>query len=363
MGGSLRGGRLRRSLRPLGLGMRSAARWAASVPGSKVGRQRRSREASRRTGEDITRTMGEMKGAAMKLGQVMSMMSGVVPEEMSESLSTLQASAPPMDYELVAGVLEEELGAPPEEVFASFEREPFAAASLGQVHRATLHDGRDVAVKVQYPGVAEAIDHDLSNIGMLVTMGGMFSRGLDAESDPCVTSRAESAGNWTTSGRRGTSSDSPTCTRGTRSSGYRRWCRNCAGRGCSCRSTSQGRPFSGCGALTARRSGTGIAEIVYRFAFGSLYQHLLFNGDPQPGNYLLLEDGSVAFVDYGCVAEFSDDVLEGFRRIVRALIEDDRTEWREAVEDIGILSRDAPFDTETLYEHMHWYWAPILGER
>src|SRR5690606_9225521 len=94
----------------------------------------RREQALLRTGEDVTRTMGEMKGAAMKLGQVMSLMTGVVPDTLSQQLSTLHAQAPPMAYSLVEEVFLREFGRPPHRIFERFEREPFAAASIGQVH-------------------------------------------------------------------------------------------------------------------------------------------------------------------------------------------------------------------------------------
>src|SRR5690606_31172641 len=107
-------------------------------------------------------------------------MTGVVPDEMSEQLTALQSTAPPMAYPLIVEVFERDFGCGPDAIFRTFERKPFAAASIGQVHRATLRDGRPVAVKVQYSGVGEAITHDLTNIGALVAMAGMVSNGLDA---------------------------------------------------------------------------------------------------------------------------------------------------------------------------------------
>ncbi|MEI2659841.1 MAG: AarF/UbiB family protein [Bifidobacterium adolescentis] len=103
--------------------------------------------------------------------------------------------------------------------------------------------------------------------------------------------------------------------------------------------------------------------MIYRFCFGSIYRHGLFNGDPHPGNYLLLDEGGIGFVDYGCIAEFDTPTIEGFMRLIRALNVGDIEEWRVATEAIGILLPNAPFTTEELYEHMHWYWAPILGDR
>jgi hypothetical protein len=120
-----------------------------------------------------------------------------------------------------------------------------------------------------------------------------------------------------------------------------------------------GKPFAA--ALEAGQAERDrIGEIIFRYSFGSIYRHRLFNGDPHPGNYLLLDDGSVAFVDYGCVAEFSDAAIAGFERVLHALMDEDIEEWRSGIIKMGILRADAPFTTDELYEHMHWYWAPIL---
>src|SRR5437870_1497861 len=174
-------GRISRTLRPANLAGRAAMRWArsyAAVTGA--GRRRKRDDFVLRTAEDVTRTMGEMKGAVMKFGQILSLMSGTVPAEMMTELASLQSSAPPMAFNLVEDTFEREFGRAPARVFRRFEREPFAAASIGQVHRAELSDGRLVAVKVQYPGVRQAIEHDLSNVAMMIGMAGAVSRGLDA---------------------------------------------------------------------------------------------------------------------------------------------------------------------------------------
>ena len=137
-----------------------------------------------RTAEQIAERLGNMKGALMKVGQMASYLDDGLPDPVRQALASLQADAPPMSAELAAEVVERELGRPPAEVFVEWDPEPIAAASIGQVHRAVAVDpdtGEEmaVAVKVQYPGVAEAIEADLANtdlLGMLLRQG--FS-GLD----------------------------------------------------------------------------------------------------------------------------------------------------------------------------------------
>lgn len=356
----MRTGRLARTAVPARLAAAAALRWLGTFRYRGERRREKRKEAVLRTAEDVTRAMGEMKGAAMKVGQVLSMMRGVVPPEMAEGLATLQSNAPPMAYGLVQEVLEAAYGRSPGSVFRRFEREPFAAASIGQVHRAELRDGARVAVKVQYPGVREAIERDLANVAVLLGFGGLVAKGLDVET--LVRDLGE--------GIRGELD-------------YRReaaWQQRFfdafEGHGfvrvprvyhelttdtVLVQEWLPGRPFrEALGLPQEERNRLG--EMLYRFCFGSLYRLRLFNGDPHPGNYLLLEDGRVGFVDYGCVAEFDNAVVEGFKRLIRALDRGDREAWRAATEEVGILLPNAPFTTDELYEHMHWYWAPILED-
>ncbi|HMO53800.1 MAG TPA: AarF/UbiB family protein, partial [Tepidiformaceae bacterium] len=134
---AMRTGRLRRTFAPARLAGSAVVRWSSTYLYFGDRRRARRKQAVIRTAEDVTRTMGEMKGAAMKVGQVLSLMSGILPDEMATELASLQSNAPPMAYPLVREVFEREHGKAPESLFKSFEREPFAAASIAQVHRAT----------------------------------------------------------------------------------------------------------------------------------------------------------------------------------------------------------------------------------
>ena len=136
--------------------------------------------------ERMVETLGRMKGAAMKIGQLASFIdTEFLPPEYRElyqdKLATLRSTAPPMPWKKVRAVLDEEWEAPVEELFEDFEHEAAAAASIGQVHRAVLPDGRRVAVKVQYPGVASAIAADMQNAGLILRMAKALAPGLDAE--------------------------------------------------------------------------------------------------------------------------------------------------------------------------------------
>ncbi|WP_267245944.1 ABC1 kinase family protein [Streptomyces sp. PR69] len=141
------------------------------------------RELQQRTAEQLFKVLGELKGGAMKFGQAMSVFESALPEELAgpyrASLTKLQDAAPPMPTRTVHTVLEERLGEEWRELFLSFEDKPAASASIGQVHRAVWHDGREVAVKVQYPGAGEALLSDLSQLSRFARLLGPLIPGMD----------------------------------------------------------------------------------------------------------------------------------------------------------------------------------------
>jgi len=162
-------GRLKRLSRLAYLAARTTGDLIASQARRKVTGADLPHEDLRKAGERILATLGELKGAALKLGQALAMDPDALPEEARSVVAKLLSQAPQrMEFAQVVEVVRAELGKPPDELFATFEQEPMAAASLGQVHAATLHDGTEVVVKVQYPGVDKALESDLKNAGFLV---------------------------------------------------------------------------------------------------------------------------------------------------------------------------------------------------
>ncbi len=352
--------RIKRTARPAALAARTAGRWAGTYASWGGGRTAKREQFVLRTAEDVTRTMGEMKGAVMKVGQVLSMMTGIVPDEMAGALATLQSDAPPMSFGLVASVFEQEYGRGPERVFKKFEREPFAAASIGQVHRAELADGTQLAVKVQYPGVREAIASDLANVGALFSAAGAVSKGLDPgpfieDLKAGIRGELDYVREARYQARFGELYEGHPFVRVPRVYGDLSTSRVLV------QEYIEGKPFSAALAWSQPERDR-VAEIIFRFSFGNIYQHLLFNGDPHPGNYLLCDDGRVAFLDYGCIAEFQTSTIEGLKTLLRALYEGDHQGWRRAAEELGLLRRGVPFTTEELYDHMRWFWAPVLAD-
>jgi predicted unusual protein kinase regulating ubiquinone biosynthesis (AarF/ABC1/UbiB family) len=329
-----------------------------AVPGK--GRARRKEAAMLRTAEDVTKLMGNMKGVTMKLGQVMSLMGGAVPEGFAEKLSTLQAAAPPMAPELVRQVFLEDLGQPPEKLFRRFEQRPFAAASIGQVHRAQLAGGRQVAVKVQYPGVADAIAADLSNLGTLFGFMGLAARGLDP--GPMVDDI-----------RSGISAELDYRLEATNQQRFGElFCDHPFIRipavypdlGSSrvlVQEYVAGEPFAAARAMSQVERDR-IAEIIFRFTFGCIHRHGLFQADPHAGNYLLLKDGTVAFLDFGCISEFSKPLLAGINQLIVGVLTGDHELWRRGMEAVGYLPEGATLTTEEMWEQMQVYYTFILED-
>ncbi len=355
--------RFRRTAGAARLTSRGATRWVVSrmreTGHDEVERARVRAAFHLRTAEDVTATMGAMKGAMMKLAQMLSYVDSGLPEAYRETLSRLQADAPPMTYDLTAEIVREDLGRPPEDVFAWFDPEPLAAASIGQVHAARTRDGAEVVVKVQYPGVADAMRADLDNADLLYRVVSLMFPRLDPK--PFVAELRA---------RLGEELD------------YRIERRNQE----RFLSLYRGHPFiripEVVPALSTRRvltmeRMTGLAwrdavaapaearnlwaEVIYRYVFGTFYRHGLFNGDPHPGNYLFRADGSVAFLDYGCVKAFTPNGLADVRRIVFLSIDGDAAGLRAELVRQGFLAPDDDADPARLLTWLQIEYLPILG--
>lgn len=315
----------------------------------------------RQAAEAVAETMGHMKGAFMKLGQMLSFVSDEVPEELRAALAALQASAPPMDFALLRAVAEEELGRPLERAFARFDERPLASASIGQVHRATLPSGEEVAVKIQYPGVADAIRADLGNVGMLYRMISPLYPGLDAR--PVIDELrgrifeeldyAREADNQRAFAERYDGHP------------FIRIPRVHASHSTARVLTSElvhGRRFAEVlGDDEAARARWG--EILFRFVFGSIVRHGMFNGDPHPGNYLFDGDGRVVFLDFGCVKYFPSEMLTDWRALVRAHLTCDRVAFARQLVALGFLPSTDGFDLDMLFDYFGYFYEPIQEDR
>jgi predicted unusual protein kinase regulating ubiquinone biosynthesis (AarF/ABC1/UbiB family) len=360
-------GRVRRSAKlgsVVGVqGARYAGTKASNVARSEEGGKEKLEQRHMETALKMVGALGQMKGAAMKLGQFASFIdTEFIPEEYreiyQEQLAKLRTSAPPMPWEKVEKVLEEEYdGEPVAELFGEFEREAFAAASIGQVHRAELLDGRKVAVKVQYPGVAEALDADLRNAGMIVRLARALAPGLDAKAiarelrervmeELDYEYEAQNQRSFSRSYR-----DHPfiyvpeVVTRLSR-------------RRVLVTEYVEGLGFEAIKALPhEQRSRFG--EIVFRGSLGSIFNLQHFNADPHPGNYLLMEDGRVAFLDFGMTKKLDREQIVLEQRAFDAASREDPEAFRQALHELGFVKNPSKLDAERLMDHMRavggWY--------
>ncbi len=311
----------------------------------------------------IAGTLGEMKGAAMKLGQLASFVdTEFIPEEYrdtyQEQLARLRTSAPAMPWESVVKVLEAEYRDERlDELFSDIEPEAFAAASIGQVHRATLHDGRRVAVKIQYPGIAEALEADLQNMGMIVRLGKALAPGLDPKAiAEEVRERVMEELDYEYEAQNQRSF----------SRAYRRhpfiYVPDILTR-LSRRRVLVTEYVEGVGFEDVKRldkpERDRFGEIVFRFSFGSIYHLQHFNADPHPGNYILMEDGRVAFLDFGMTKRLDPEQIELEQRAVDAAARRDPGALRNALHDLGFVKNPSKLDCERLMEHVlvvgGWY--------
>ncbi len=314
-----------------------------------------------KTAAQVAESLGHMKGAMMKLGQMASYLDSGMPEHVREALSQLQADAPPMSAELAAGVVIAELGAPPEEIFLEWDPVPIASASIGQVHRAITRDNQAVAVKVQYPGIDEAIESDLSSANFVFGGLGVLFPGL--ESGPLVEELR---------------------TRVLEELDYRLEADNQR----LFADFYRGHPFihvpDVIDELSSQRVLTtelaeGVrfdkvrgwpqderdlaAETIFRFVFRSLYRLRAFNGDPHPGNYLFRPGGHVVFLDFGLVKRFTADEMETFSSMIRSMVLDrDVASFRATIERIGLLKPGEPFSDELVEEYFSHFYAWVLRD-
>jgi predicted unusual protein kinase regulating ubiquinone biosynthesis (AarF/ABC1/UbiB family) len=348
---------------------------AANVTRSEQDAQEASARRQLETAKQIVAALGTMKGAAMKLGQVMSFLDvGLVPEEHREEfqqeLAKLRDAAPTVEFKQMKRVIEDDLEEKISDVFAEFDEQPIAAASIGQVYRATLIDtpegaphsggragGREVAVKVQYPGVASAVRADLQNLDMIMRLMKRMTPALD------VKALAKEIRE-----------------RIVEELDYELEAQNQR----SLARIFKGHPFIAIPEVVTSLSrervlvteyveGEGferlkqrpqaerdrIGEIVFRFYLGCMYRHREFSGDPHPGNFMLLDDGRVAFLDFGLFKRIEAGPVELELACQRAVVEGDAQAVHRLLDEAGFLPEPERVDPDHLLAFVEdaiwWY--------
>jgi predicted unusual protein kinase regulating ubiquinone biosynthesis (AarF/ABC1/UbiB family) len=358
--------RVARTAKVTGLAAGQAARQlgthTTNLARTEQGRQKALERRHVEAAQQIVSALGTMKGAAMKLGQVMSFLDvGLVPEEYREEfqrkLGELRDAAPKVRFSNMRKVIDAELDEPLEDVFAEFDETPMAAASIGQVYRARLHDGRDVAVKVQYPGVAQAVRADMQNLGMILRLMKRVAPGLD------VKATAEELRS-----RIGDELDYELEAQNQRA--MARIFRHhpfivvpevVSGLAREKVLVTEFAPGVGFDVIKARDQATRdrVGEIVFRFYFGCMYRHHQFSGDPHPGNFLLMEDGKVAFLDFGLYKVMGSELIEIELACQRAGHEGDGDKLMRIWTETGFLQHPERFRPDKLLAQFRdatwWY--------
>ena len=343
------------------IGLAHAGTSARKLFASAERKDQLSREREMKSAQQVADELGNMKGALMKLGQMASYLDDGLPEPLRLALSQLQSNAPPMSIELVHQEIQRELGKPIEELFVEFDDDPIAAASIGQVHRAILRtpDGeRAVAVKVQYPGVAEAIDADLRTADLLGTLLAFGFKSLNPEDmvaeikdrlreELDYKKEAENQQLFADFYRNHPFIHVPEVLHDYSTSRI------------LVTELVSGHSFAE--VLTWPQEQRDMAgEAIFRFVFRSLYRFRAFNGDPHPGNYIFHKNGKVTFLDFGLIKHFTVDEMNMFQSMVKAAVLDhDMETYRRIIEDAGMFQKDAPFSTEEAGEYFAHFYEPV----
>jgi predicted unusual protein kinase regulating ubiquinone biosynthesis (AarF/ABC1/UbiB family) len=365
---SPRGVRVHRTLRVWRLTARNGLRFVTHRSRRAVTRGHHRRAAlderfALRTADDVARELGQMKGALMKAGQLLSFIVESLPENAQQALSSLYSDAPPMSADLAAGVVRDEFGQEPERRFLDWTPEPVAAASIGQVHRAVTRHGVDVAVKVQYPGVDAAIEADLDNADTLYRLLSSFTlKGLDTRA--------------LVEELRGRMRDELD---------YRIEAANLA----EFRAAYDGHPFVHVPELVAEDSGQRVlttewveglswndfvavagpeerrraGESIWRFAQHAVHRLGMFNGDPHPGNYKFSPVGDVTFLDFGLVKRWSPGEWERLSPSLHAIVvHRDPERLVTAMESSGFLKPGHGLDAQAVFDYVSSPYRPYLAD-
>jgi predicted unusual protein kinase regulating ubiquinone biosynthesis (AarF/ABC1/UbiB family) len=344
------------------LAARGGARYAANAPrlftAAGEQRQRLRDDLALRTAQDVADTLGTMKGVLMKIGQLASYVDGGIAPPARRILGALQDSVPPMSPELSAGVIRDELGDTPERVFKEWDPLPIAAASIGQVHRAITADGQAVAVKVQYPGIAETIAADLGNVALIRSLLKMAApsqdvTGLIEELRERITEELDYVREAENQRQFAAFFD------GHPTASVPKIIDELSTARVITSELAVGARFSEMLAWTQEEKDLA-AETIYRFTFRSLYGLRAFNGDPHPGNYLFEPGGRVTFLDFGLVKHFTAAELDPLIQMIETLcLRNDPEGFRGAMEGAGFLQAGAPIPTQAVVEHMSLFYDTI----
>lgn len=308
----------------------------------------------------LVERLGELRGVAMKAGQIMGYVDPSLSPELRELLSVLQTAAPASPWSDVERTIREALKERADELLARFERAPIAVASIGQVHRATLPDSAEVAVKVRHAGIEAALTSDLkaASVGssLATSAFGVAGGAVKSFVDEARTALLEECDYGLEANRQKVFARlfegdpdivvppvmSDWCGPGVLTTGWR------PGRGLE----------TWLAANPSSSARDRLGEALFRFYVGTLYQHGLFHADPHPGNYGLHDDGRVVIYDFGCVRQFDPNTVRAFSTLVSAVRRDDTRAMAEAIHALGAERR--PQVNEHLRKLLRGFFGPLL---
>lgn len=294
---------------------------------------------------EIVDTLGELKGAVMKIGQIASQTQDFLPKEFSQALQKLQKEAPPVSFDIIRGQVEQELGDSLENIFKSFDSEPYAAASIGQVHRAVTKSGVDVVVKVQYPGVDRSCDSDLKQLRLTLKLGGLIKMpkaSVDALFDE-IKERLHEELDYL--------KEASNLER------FRLFHENDPGivvpAVINSLSTKhiltleyvegdhvQDLRVKGYSQETINKIGHRLFDMLAR----QLFEFKQIHGDPHPGNFAFRKDGTVIIYDFGCVKVLKPEIVKAYRDAIVASIDENYEAVDDAMLRLGarVAEKDYP---------------------
>ena len=357
-----------RFLKLAGMTASVASRYASdkvqSVFRSEEGAEEAKRATYQRMADDVVDTLGELKGAVMKIGQIASQTQDFLPKEFSAALQKLQKEAPPVEFEVIRDQIKKELGSDPGKLFARFDREPYAAASIGQVHRARTKDGQEVIVKVQYPGVDKSVNSDLKHLRMTLKLGGLIKMPKESVDELFeeIQERLHEELDY--------EQEAEHLKR------FRRFHRQHKGLmipkvvdSLSSRRVLTLEYLEGdhidSEALKAYDQSilNLIGKRMFRMLASQLFTFQVIHGDPHPGNFAFRPDGTIILYDFGCVKELKPEIVTAYRDAIVASIDEDYDAVDDALYRLGARMPDKPSPGASYYKV--WrdiFFEPFRGE-
>jgi predicted unusual protein kinase regulating ubiquinone biosynthesis (AarF/ABC1/UbiB family) len=346
---------------PLGLAGRTALGLGRRVGGASS--EQVMAEVQARTAEQMFKVLGELKGGAMKFGQALSVFEAAFPEEMAEpyraTLAKLQEAAPPLPATTVHAVLAEQLGPHWRRRFLSFDDRPAAAASIGQVHRATWEDGRPVAVKIQYPGAGDALVADLNQISRMVRLVGPLYPGMDFK--PLVDEirermveeldyrrEADAQRRMSAAFRDDPDFCVPDVLEQTDQVLVTDWI--------------EGTPLARVIADGTQEQRDRAGLLLVRFLYSGPSRAGLLHSDPHPGNFRLLDDGRLGVLDFGAVNELPDGLPRPIGYLARLALDGDAAAVLAGLREEGFVRPGVDIDDQTLLDYLLPLLEPIRSE-